>query len=80
MQDHIRKTLPLQAVSVSETNNGEEFYRVGFAGVTKIEWSETSGHMASLLTIQVWKDNKLHSEHPFSNVLGVYYAKGEHHD
>lgn len=71
----------LIAVSVSETNHGSEFYEVGKNNVSSIEWGSTDGHMAALATVRVFKDGALSSEHPFSNVLGVYYdlkeAEGE---
>lgn len=75
MSDIERAGRPLNAVSISETDNGGEYYQVGKNGVTKIGWSTTSGHMAALQTIQVFKGEDLHSEHLFVNVLGVYYAK-----
>ena len=68
------RTEKLRAVSVASTDNGDEFYVVGVGGVTAIEWGEVSGNMAFLDTIRVFKDGKLHSEHPFSNCEGVYFA------
>lgn len=66
--------LPLKGVSVFEIEGNSEFYFVGIDGITAVEWHEQPGHMAMLPTIRVYRDGKLHSEHPFHNVLGVYYA------
>lgn len=77
MFDHDRKNKPLCAVNVSESEDGSEYYAVGRSGITAITWGETCGSMAALLTVQVWKNDALHSEHPFINVLGVYYAAPE---
>ena len=71
----IREGLELIAVHVACNNDGDEFYNVGERDVTAIVWGETNGHMAPLKTIVVYKDSKLHSEHPFSCVLGVYYKQ-----
>ena len=77
---------PLCAVSVNETDNGGEYYAVGCEWhggakkgqiVTAIEWSAQNGHMAEIPTIQVFINGALHSEHPFHNVQGVYYAASE---
>ena len=68
-----RSQRPLKAVHVCTTNNGDEYHEVGQYNVTDVRWSWTNGHMARLLTVQVFKDGRLHSEHPFSNFLGVYY-------
>lgn len=65
---------PLRSVTVSEFEGGGETYTVGYGGVTAIDWGSTSGHMAELKTVLVYKNGALHSEHPFANVLGVYYA------
>lgn len=65
---------PLKAVHVACNNDGDEFYQIG-TDVTSIEWGETNGHMAPLATIRVFKGGQLHSEHPFCNVLGVYYQR-----
>ena len=75
MNDIERSEKALEAVHVYNTqdDNGE-YYKVGFGDVTEIKWSWSSGHMAELQTVQVFKVGKLFSEHPFSNVLGVYYA------
>lgn len=69
------RTEKLRALNVSETDNGSEFYEVGRGGVTAIEWGEVCGHMAPLDTVRVFRDGKLHSEHAFSNCLGVYFAE-----
>ncbi len=73
--DTDRASKSLIAVHVSETDNGGEYYSVGSNDVTEIKWGETTGHMAMLQTIQVFKRGELHSEHVFSNVLGVYYGE-----
>ena len=65
--------LPLIAVQIFCTDDGDEFYKVGFNDVTAIEWNQTNGSMAAIRTIRVFKNNHLHSEHPFPNVLSVYY-------
>lgn len=64
----------LRAVTVSEWADGGEHYSVGKNGVTAIEWGWSNGHMAALPTVKVFKNGIIHSEHPFSSVLGVYYA------
>lgn len=75
MSEEERK--PLRAVSVAETNNGGEYHEVGHNRVTAITWSERPGEMAMVPTIVVWRDGKMFSEHPFSSVLGVYFAEGQ---
>ncbi len=72
MNDAERSTTPI-AVHVTATDNGDEYYKVGFGDVTGIEWGWTSGSMAAIQTIRVFKNGHLHSEHPFPNVLSVYY-------
>ena len=67
--------LPLYAVSVAETNNGSEYHHVGRNDVTAVLWGEQAGHMAMLPTIQVFKNDKLFSEHPFTSVPGVYFEE-----
>lgn len=73
MSDAERSTTPINAVHVFETNEVSEYYKVGFADVTGIEWGRTNGSMAAIQTVQVFKNGHLHSEHPFPNVLSVYY-------
>lgn len=51
----------------------DESYQVGVSGVTEIKWGWTSGSMADLQTIQVFKGEKMFSEHPFINALSVVY-------
>ena len=64
----------LKAVHVSFYQDHDEYYEIGRNGVTSIEWgSINDGHMASLDTVRVFLNGHLHSEHVFSNVLGVYY-------
>lgn len=64
---------PLKAVFVSHTPDGEEYYEEGRNDVSSVEWHEQPGHMAAIPTIRVFKDGKLHSEHSFHVVQGVYY-------
>ena len=71
------RTEKLRALNVSVSDNGDEFYEVGRGDITAIEWGEVCGHMALLDTVRVFKDGKLHSEHVFSNCLGVYFADQE---
>ncbi len=78
MDDQDRPNLPINAVSVAETDNGGEYYKVGYADVTAIEWSVTNGSLAEIQTIRVFKNGHLHSEHPFTNVLGVFYDPDFH--
>lgn len=68
------RTEKLRAVCVVSLEQEQEYYEVGKFGVTAIEWGEISGHMAPLDTVRVFKGGKLHSEHPFSNCEGVYFA------
>lgn len=67
--------LPLVGVSVANTDNGEEYYRVGFDDVTAVEWGTTRGLHCDLPTVRVYRRGKPWSEHPFHNVIGVYYEK-----
>lgn len=69
MDDEERATHSLKAVHVT----GNESYEDGHGGVTSVQWSKTSGSMAHILTVQIYKGDDLHSEHPFINVLGVVY-------
>ena len=68
---------PLRMVNVVDREGCEEFYSVGKDNVTAIEWGTQNGHMAAIPTVRVFKDGKLLSEHPFHNVLGVYFAEGK---
>lgn len=72
--------LDLKAVHVSSTNDGDEYYEVGRFGVSAIRWGANMGHRPPLTTVRVFKDGALHSEHPFANVLGVYYFAPEARD
>ena len=73
MNDAERSTTPINAVHVTATDNGDEYYKVGFGDVTAIEWGVTNGSLAEIQTVRVFKNGHLHSEHPFPNVLSVYY-------
>jgi hypothetical protein len=68
---------PLEAVFVRQghpaRDNFDEFYKAGFADVTKVEFGHTAGQHAHLLTVKVWKGDDLFAEFPFMNVVGVYY-------
>ena len=75
MTDSQRSEKKLRAVFVDSNNDGDEYYEVGKNDVTSIEWGWTNGDNAALQTIVVHKGNRMHSEHCFSNVLGVYYAE-----
>lgn len=68
------RTENLRAVFVNATNDGSEYYEVGRDAVSAVEWGQINGHMARLDTVRVFKAGKLHSEHPFSNCLSVYFA------
>lgn len=68
-----RPNLPINAVQVFATDESDEYYKVGFSDVTAIEWNVTNGSLAEIQTIRVFKNGHLHSEHPFPNVLSVYY-------
>lgn len=68
------RTEKLRAVSVVTIEAGQEYYEIGKLDVTAIEWGEIYGHMALLDTVRVFKGGKLHSEHPFANCEGVYFA------
>ena len=73
MDDHKRSEKPLLAVHVCSSDLGDEYHKVGSSDVTAIGWGWTSGSMAALLMVQVFKNGQLHSEHPFINVQSVYY-------
>lgn len=68
---------PLKSVYVCEDVDGIEHYEVGKNDVTAVEWHSQNGHMAAIPTIRVFVGGKLHSEHPFHNLIGVYYAEGQ---
>lgn len=68
------RTEKLRAVCVKTTEEAQEYYEVGLRDTTAIEWGMVSGHMAGLDTVRVFVNGQLHSEHPFSNVEGVYFA------
>ncbi len=57
--------LPIDGVEIDNL----EHYEEGRAEVTAVEWGYRDGH----LTIKVFKNDQLHSEHPFAQVKGVYY-------
>jgi hypothetical protein len=65
---------PLEAVFVRQghpaRDNFDEFYKAGFADVTKVEFGHTAGQHAHLLTVKVWKGDDLFAEFPFMNVVG----------
>lgn len=67
--------LPLVAVTVSSREDEQEHYAIGAAGVTAVVWHEQSGHMAMIPTVRVYVQGALYSEHPFHNIVGVYYDK-----
>ena len=76
LEDHKRAHAhPLKAVHVVSDDSGDEYYEVGKRDVTDVRWGETSGHMFFLKTIIVYRNGKPHSEHIFSNVVGVYYKE-----
>ena len=54
--------------------SGDFGYTVGLHGVTDIKFGSTSGHMAALRTVEVYKDYQyLHFEIPFTSCQGVEY-------
>lgn len=69
------KRLPLKGVFVAATYSGSEAHHIGLQDVTDVQWHEECGQMGMVPTIRVYKDDELFSEHPFSNVLGVYYLQ-----
>lgn len=73
MDDQERPNLPINAVHVCATDYVNESHKVGDDDVTAIEWGVTNGSMAEIQTVRVFKNGHLHSEHPFPNVLSVYY-------
>lgn len=75
MRDANEMNQSLRAIQVFACEGADEYYEVGRNNVTAIEWGSTNGHMAPLATVKVYRDGNLHSEHPFCNVLGVYYAE-----
>lgn len=75
MPEH--ETPELKAVHVACNQDGDEYYSVGYAGVTDIKWSRTEGHMGWLRTVCVYINGELSSEHPFTNCLGVHYVRPE---
>lgn len=56
-----------------------EYYHVGDDNVTSIEWHSQPGHMTAIPTIRVFRHGVPHSEHPFHNVLGVYFDRPQSH-
>lgn len=73
MSDQEREDWPIQGVRVTNREDGEEYYEDGKHDVTGIQWGKTNGHMAHIMTVRVYKNRVLHSEHPFVNCLSVYY-------
>lgn len=67
------RTELLKAVCVFDTETEREYYEEGKRDVTSVEWGMVSGHMAGIDTVRVFKNGKLHSEHVFTNCLGVYF-------
>ena len=63
----------VKSVSVAETNNGSEFYCVGYNDVTKIEIVQKKGSMDWVPYVRVWKGESVSSEHCQHNVLSVHY-------
>lgn len=81
VQMHATEYHPLSGVTVVEVEGCSEDYQVNHNGVTSIQWHQRHGSMAAYPTILVYVRGKLHSEHPFHNVLGVYYnEKDASHD
>lgn len=62
------------AVQVCTTDDGTEFYGVGFDGCSSVEWGEIPGPNGVLSTVRVFHEGVLTSEHPLSNVTGVYFS------
>lgn len=66
----------IRAVHVHGDNDGhDEYYSVGVDGVTAIHWGKTNGSLDEMLTVRVYVNRVLASEHPFVNVLGVHYYR-----
>lgn len=72
--NEIKEYPPIDAMSMSETDDGSEYYRVGYKDVTRIELCVKPGMYCDIPYVRVWKGKQLHSEHCQHNIIGVYFA------
>ena len=61
----------------SQIGDGDTYHRVGTRGVTKIEFGKGCGLTGYFDTVMVYRNDKLMSEHPFHNCLGIDYFVGQ---
>lgn len=68
------KDLNVSCVVLYDCGDGtDQSYRVGFAGITKIEQFEKSGMYANIPYLRVYKDDQILSEHCQHNILSVIF-------
>ena len=74
MEEHPIKQ-KIKAVSVFETERGNEYHEVGKYEVTRIEACFKSGMHANIPYIRVWKGEHCVGEFCQHNVVGVYFEQ-----
>lgn len=81
MSEHPIKQ-PIDAITVWNGTEGlvetgayePEAYRIGYAGVTRIEACTKSGLHAYIPYVRVWRGDKAVAEFCQHNIVGVYFA------
>ena len=64
----------LEAVAIIDRGGEQEFYRVGYAGVTKVQPCEKSGEYSMIPYVRVWRGEAF-AEFCQHNIIAVY-SKG----
>lgn len=63
----------IEAVSVVDRDDSEEYYRVGRNGVTRIEKVAKNGEFCHLPYVRIWVGDQPFAEFGQHKVIGVYY-------
>ncbi len=58
----------------------DEYYRVGFNGVTRIEKTFKCGSMAAMPYVRIWKGDVAVAEFCQHQIIGVYYEEPKEPD
>lgn len=68
-----------QPIEIAEIQGGDlpELYKVGVAGVTRIEACTKSGLHADIPYIRIWKGDEALAEFCQHNIRGIYFRKAE---
>lgn len=67
---------PIRAIDVyTSPDNGQQYYRVGRCGVTRIEACQKSGLHANIPYVRVWKGDVCEAEFCQHNIVGVYFGE-----